>query len=270
MSKQVKKLFQGLLSGLASAGYKQVGAWIFKVLIAGGIGWNGWVTYCNSVKINKIENPAKEFFNKTVIDDRMYPQIREKISECNTEGMFIGLFGVSDGVGKFLGLQGKWGVISSLTPEAQNAVRNPELIKDPICKNIAINLNAVNEYLSFDNTKYKNDVYLEEFTSTSEPCKIDKELQQIMQNTFNHSQILRLAETNTTFVQCIMQQLKLPHFNSKLNAVYFYPITIRGLDYAFLTMSFTKAENGRCFSEDLSKQKKLFAEVAKIYQTIVD
>ena len=59
-------------------------------------------------------------------------------------------------------------------------------------------------------------------------------------------------------------------FNSKLNAVYFYPITIRGLDYAFLTMSFTKVENGRCFSEDLSKQKKLFAEVAKIYQTIID
>jgi hypothetical protein len=263
MSKQVKKLFQGLLSGLASAGYKWVGTWIVQGSVI------AWLAVQNT-KINKIENPAKEFFHKTVIDDRIYPQIREKISECNTEGIFIGLFGVSDGVGKFLGLQGKWGVISSLTPEAQNAVRNPMLIKDPICRSIAINLNAVNEYLSFDNTKYKNDIYLEEFTSTSEPCKIDKELQQIMQNTFNHSQILRLAETNTTFVQCIMQQLKLPHFNSKLNAVYFYPITIRGLDYAFLTMSFTKAENGRCFSEDLSKQKKLFAEVAKIYQTIID
>ena len=267
MSKKVNKFLQGILSGLASAGYKTIGAWI---VIVGGIGWNGWVGYWNSVRLDKNENPAKELFNKIVIDDRIYPQITEKIKACNAEGIFIGFFGVSEGVGKFLGLQGKWGVISGLTPEAQNAVLNPMLIKDPVCRSIAINLNAVNEYLSFDNTKYKNDIYLEEFTSTSTPCKIDKELQQIMTNTFNQSQILSLTEANTTFVQCIMKQLKLPHFNSQLSALYFYPMTIRGFDYAFLTMSFTKIENGRCFSEDLSKQKKLFEEVAKIYQTIID
>jgi len=270
MSKQVKKLFQGLLSGLASAGYKQVGALIFKALVIGFIALNTCTNNSQDKIIKKIENPAKEYFNKITIQDRLYPQITEIIKNCETEGMFIGFFAVSDGVGKFLGLQGEWGVLSSLTPEAQNAVQNPMLIVDPVCRSIARTLNSVNEYLSFDNTKYKNDIYLNEFTSTSAPCRIDEELKQIMSNTFNRSQILTVENANTTFVQCVRTQLKLPHFNDKLEAIYFYPIAIRGLDYAFLTMSFTKAQNGRCFSEDLSKQKKLFAEVAKIYQTIID
>ena len=265
----MNKLFKNVLNGFLSAGYKTIGGWIFKAVIVGGIALNTCTNNKQDTKINKIANPAKEYFNKITIEDRLYPQIKQTIANCETEGMFVGFFAVSDGVGKFLGLQGKWDIISGLSQQAKDYVHNPTLIADPACRSIAITLNAANEYLSFDNTKYKNNIYLEEFTTTSMPCKIDEELKQIMSNTFNRSQILAVENVNTTFVQCVRSQLKLPHFNDKLEAIYFYPIAIRGLDYAFLTASFTSKKNGRCFSEDLTKQQKLFQEVAKIYTDII-
>ena len=266
MSKKVKKFFQGILSGLMSASYKQIGAWI---LVVGGIAWNSWTGYWNSVRLDKNENPGKELFNNIVIMDKIYPQITEILKECETDGIFIGFFAVSEGVGKFLGLQGKWDIISGLTAEEQYKVRNPQLIQDPICRNIATTLKVASEYLSFDNTKYTNNIYLQNFTPDSSSCKIDKDLQAIMTNTFNQAQVLQLKDVNTLFVQCLMANLNLPHFNNQLEALYFYPIKIRGFDYSFLTLSFTKKINGRCFSQDLTKQKKLFQDTAKIYQELV-
>jgi len=50
MSKQVKKLFQGLLSGIASAGYKVVGGWIVQGSIFVWLAVISYVDYMQNTK----------------------------------------------------------------------------------------------------------------------------------------------------------------------------------------------------------------------------
>lgn len=245
--------------------------WIAKgAVIICGLLFLGIKQFALEQRVEIVANPVKLFNSNTSKSDAMFLEVQAELKECNADGIFAGIFIYADGLGKFVILQGKWGVAESFNVAQKEYLENPLQIKDANLRGIVQACNSMIQHFEYDNTKYTNPkTYLADFNADSDPCKIDEGTKSIYASDASFNKVIDFNANEhynyrTPFTQCIVDKLNLPKFNEKLKRIYIYPIKITGADFIFLTLTSTNLKDGACFSQDLMKQKAFFQKIQKI------
>jgi hypothetical protein len=250
MSKQVKKLFQGILSGLASAGYKAVGGLLFKVVLVGGV---LLYQYMDNAKTKReLRLLTGDTYKAVIINyEQNAMAMLDYLSEHCDKGIYIGYFAPTNA-----NLYHWLYLVSNnelLTQEAQSIVKNPEpflKIIPPFYKDATTNILQVaklhHNTTMLSQKDYNPTLYHKQYSSNDFDANTIAHFTSTPKQT--PTKVTEEMKSNLKLVKNIFGNLRLNNYQIKEDEIATYLYKIDN-NVHFISILFAKKGN-RCEKQD--------------------